>query len=318
MSNHLQLSQLLLRQLDRHPIRALAEAELVSFGDAFAGFRQASLLRYRRPEDDLDLCRTDFAENGALVVEGVTTSGHRWLDIDFGALGAQARRAGGLAGPPFESLSDRVIHLGQLLGDVHRRVFYLVRLLSDANALNIALALKGRSSGARPVIVTPVQRALGLDVGRRLELEGIPVVAAINLLDEHAAVPIALRLADAGLPAQRPPDALEIDEHVGKALFHRQPLDLEPRHFRVLVALAREASTDCGIVPADALLEALADGKDQDQQPQPEQVAVAVSRIRAVLRAAAGASRDGKGQVVRNDRKGGYALTVEKRKVFVD
>ncbi len=226
------------------------------------------MLRYRRAEDDLDLCRTSFGDNGELVVEGATSDGHRWLDIDFGAVGAQARRAAGLAGPPLEKLSDRVLHLGQLPGDVHRRAFYLVRLLGDANALDIALALKGRSSGTRPVIVTPVQRDLALDVGRRLELEEIAVVAAISLLDEQAAVPIALRLVDAGLPKQRPPDALEIDEHAATALFHRQLLDLEPRHFRVLVALAREASTDCGIVPPDALLEELAKGKDLNEQPQ--------------------------------------------------
>ena len=318
MSSHFQLSQLLLQQLDRHPIRPLKEADVASFGDALADFRQASMLRYRRAEDDLDVCRGSFTDYGDLVVESVTPDGHRWLDIDYDAVSVQARRAGGLTGPPVERLSDRVIHLGQLPGDVHRRAFYLVRLLTDANALDVALALRGRSNGTRPVIVTPVERALALDIGRRLELEGIPVVAAASLLDEQAAVPIALRLADAGLPEQRPPDALEINEHAGKALFHRQPLDLEPRHFRVLVALALEASTDCGIVPADALLEALADGKDQDKQPQPEQVTVAVSRIRAVLHAAAGTSRDGQGQLFRNDRKGGYALKVEKRKVFVE
>lgn len=276
------------------------------------------MLRYRRPEDDLDLCRTDFSDNGELVIEGTTAGEHRWLDIDFGAVGAQARRVAGLAGPPIERLSDRVLHLGQLPGDVHRRAFYLVRLFGDANALNIALALKGRSSGTRPVIVTPVARELALDVGRRLELEGIPVVAAIGLLDEEATVPVALRLTEAGIPEQRPPDALEVDEHAGTALFHRQLLDLEPRHFRVLVSLAREASTDCGIVPADALLEEIAKGKDQDQQPQQEQVAVAVSRIRAALRAAAGTSPDSKRQMFRNNRQGGYALTIEKHRVFVD
>lgn len=318
MSSHLQLSQLLLRQLDRHPIRALPEAELAPFGEALAAFRQAGILRYRRQEDDIDLCRTEFGDNGELIVEGNTSDGHRWLDIDFGAVGAQARRAAGLVGPPLERLSDRALHLGQLPGDIHRRAFYLVRLFTNANALDIALALKGRSSGTRPVIVTPVARELVLDVGRRLELEGIPVVPAIGLLDEEAAVPVLLRLAEAGIPEQRPPDSLEIDEHTGTALFHRQPLDLEPRHFRVLVALAREASTDCGIVPADALLEELAKGKDQDRQPQQEQVAVSISRIRAALRIAAGGSTDSKRQLVRNDRQGGYALTIEKRRVFVD
>ncbi|WP_165585578.1 hypothetical protein [Roseococcus sp. SYP-B2431] len=318
MSSHLHLSRLLLRQLDRHPIRALPEAELASYGEAFADFRQAGMLHYRRPEDDLDLCRTGFGDNGELIVEGITAGGHRWLDIDFSAVGAQARRAAGLAGPPLERLSDRVLHLGQPPGDVHRRAFYLVRLFTNANALDIALALKGRSSGTRPVIVTPVARDLALDVGRRLELEGIPVVAAIGLLDEEAAVPVALRLTEAGIPQERPPDALEIDEHAGAALFHRQPLDLEPRHFRVLVALGREASTDCGIVPADALLEELAKSKDQDRQPQQEQVAVSISRIRAALRTAAGTSADSEGQTVRNDRQGGYALMIEKRRVFVD
>lgn len=318
MSSHLQLSRLLLRQLDRHPIRALPEAELAPFGDAFTAFRQAGMLRYRRPEDDLDLCRTGFGDNGELVIEGITSGGHRWLDIDFGVVGAQMRRATGLVGPPLERLSNRVLHLGRPPGDVHRRAFYLVRLFGNANALDIALALKGRSSGIRPVIVTPVARDLALDVGRRLELEGIPVVAAIGLLDEEAVVPLALRLAGAGIPEQRPPDALEIDEHAGTALFHRKALDLEPRHFRVLIALAREASTDRGIVPADALLEELAKSKDQDRQPQQEQVAVSISRIRAALRTAAGTSADSEGQMVRNDRQGGYALTIEKRRVFVD
>jgi len=316
LSNHLRLSQLLLRQLDRHPIRALADAEVNSFGEALAAFRQAGLLRYRRAADDFDSCSIAVAENGELVIEGETPSGQRWLDIDFRSVGVQARRAAGLVGPPLERLNDRIIHLGQLPGDTHRRVFYFVRLLNDANALDVALALKGRSSAALPIIVTPGTRELALDIGRRLELEGITVASAINLLDEEAPAPIALKLADVGLPKQVPPDALEIDEYARTAHFHRTTLDLEPRHFRMLVVLAREASTDGGIVPADDLLAAVAEGKDEDQQPQPEQVAVAASRIRKALRAAAGMQPDDKRELLKNDRKGGYALAIDKRKTL--
>jgi hypothetical protein len=318
LSSHLQLSQLLLRQLDRHPIRALTEADLVPFADALAACRQANMLRYRRSEDDLDLCSIDFTDSGDVALEGITPGGHRWLDIDFEAVGAQARRAAGLTGPPLEKLSDHIIHLGQFANDIHRRTFYLVRLLTDTNALNVALALKGRSSKSHPVILTPTRRELALGVSRRLELEGIPVVAAIELLAEKAATPIALRLAEVGLSDQRPADALEVNDYAKTSLFHGQPLNLEPRHFRVLVALAREASTDCGFVPADVLLQELADGRDPDEQPQQEQVAVAISRIRAELRAAAGRPPNSRVQMLRNDRQGGYALTIEKKRVFVD
>ncbi len=287
-----------------------------SSGEAFAAFRQAGVLRYRRAADDLDLCSIAVADDGELVVEGEASGGHRWLDIDFRSVGMLVRRTAGLVGPPLERLNDRIIHLGQLPGDIHRRVFYLVRLLNDANALDVALALRGRSSGTLPVIVTPMTRDLALDVGRRLELEGITVASAIDLLDEQAAVPMALNLADVGLPKQAPPDALEIDEHAQTAHFHRVRLELEPRHFRMLVILAREAATDGGIVPPDDLLAALAEGKDEDHQPQPEQVTVAASRIRKALRDAAGMQPDGKRVLLKNDRKGGYALAMDKRKVL--
>lgn len=311
------LCSLLLQRLDRHPIRALTTADVEPFGDAVAEYRRLNLLRYRRAPDELDLVSVTIGEHGDAVVDSDVYDGSRWLDVDFRAVGLQIRRSSGLAGPPVERLSDKVIHLGQFPDDPHRRVFYLVRLLTDANVIELASSLKGRTGTAFPVILTPTPRQFALDIGRRMALEGVVIAAASDLLDDHATLPLTLKLAAVGLPAELPPGALEISEHSSTARYHRKLLRLEPRDFRVLVELAREAGSDGGFVPGDDLLTALAEGKAYDALPQGEQVTVSVSRLRTALGAAAGLERPAAQKLIQNDRKGGYKLAIEPAKIFL-
>jgi DNA-binding winged helix-turn-helix (wHTH) protein len=311
----LRLCSLLLQQLDHHPIRAITAADVEPFGDAVAEYRRLDLLRHRRAPDELDLISITIGEQGDAVIDSDAHDGSRWLDVDFRTVGLQIRRASGLAGPPVERLSDKVIHLGQFPDDSHRRVFYLVRLLTDANAIELAMSLKGRTGSASPVILTPTPRHLSLDITRRIALEGVAIAAASDLLDDRAALPLALALAPVGLPAELPPDALEISVHAHTARFHGKPVKLEPRDFRALVELAREAGSDGGFVSAQDLLAAIAEGKAHDAQPQGEQVAASVSRLRSALGAAAGLDRPAAQRLIVNDRKGGYKLAIEREKI---
>ncbi|MCQ4159220.1 hypothetical protein NON00_04695 [Roseomonas sp. GC11] len=308
---------MLLQRLDQHPIRALTADDIAPFRDAVADYRRLGVLRYRRAPDDLDLVSITIDEHGNAMVAGGAQEGIRWLDIDFRAVGWQIRRSAGLAGPPVERLSDKVVHLGQFPDDPHRRVFYLVRLLTDANVIELVSSLKGRSSTAWPVILTPTPRQFALDIGRRIALEGVAIAAASDLLDEQAALPLVLKLAAIGLPTELPPDALEMSEHSATARYHRRGLKLEPRDFRVLAELAREAASDGGFVPGDDLLAALAAGQACDALPQVEQVTVSVSRLRTALAAAAGLERPAAQKLIQNDRRGGYRLAIEPGKIFL-
>lgn len=308
---------LLLQQLDQHPIRAISAADVAPFGDAVVEYRRLQLLRFRRAPDDLDLSFVTVSEHGDAVIESDAHDGSRWLDVNFRAVGLQIRRSSQLAGPPLEKLSDKVIHLGQFADDPHRRVFYFVRLLTDANAIELAISLKGRAGSASPVILTPTARHLGLDITRRITLEGVTIAAASELLDDEATSPLTLVLAPVGMPVELPPDALEISEHGCRARYHRKMLKLEPRDFRVLLELAREAGTDGGFVPGEDLLTALAEGKVHDALPQGEQVTGSVSRLRNALGSAAGLERAAAQKLIQNDRKGGYRLAIEPGKIFL-
>jgi hypothetical protein len=311
------LCSLLLQRLDHDPIRAITEAEIEPFGDAVAEYRRLQLLRYRRPPDELDLLLFTFGDEGDAVVESDTHDGSRWLDVDFRAVGQQIRRSSGLGGPPVERLSDKVIHLGQFPDDAHRRVFYLVRLLTDGNAVELASSLKARTASASAIILTPTSRQFSMDIARRIALEGVTIVAASDYLDDQATMPLALQLASVGVAMELPADALEISEHTRAACFHGKFVKIEPRDFRVLVELAREAGTDGGIVPAQVLLEAIAEGKTPDELPQQEQVGASVSRLRLALGGAAGLGRHMAQGLIVNERKAGYRLAIEPNKIFL-
>lgn len=306
---------LLLQRLDQYPIRAISAAEVERFGDAIAEYRRLQLLRFRRAQDELDLIFVTIGEQGDAVIESDAPDGSRWLDVDFRTVGLQIRRASGLAGPPVERLSDKVIHLGQFPDDPYRRVFYLVRMLTDANAIELASSLKGRTGSASPVILTPTSRNFSLDIARRIALEGVAIAAASDLLDDQATLPLALRLASVGLPPEVPPDGLEISVHARTARFHGKPVRLEPRDFRALVELTREAGSDGGFVSVQDLLVAIAEGKADDALPQGEQAAASVSRLRNALGSAAGLERAAAQKLIQNDRKGGYRLAIEPGKI---
>lgn len=311
------LCSLLLQRLDHHPIRAITAADVEPFGDAVAEYRRLQLLRFRRSPDELDLISITVGEQGDAVIESDAHDGSRWLDVDFRTVGLQIRRASGLAGSPVERLSDKVIHLGQFADDPHRRVFYLVRLLTDANAVELALSLKGRTGSASPVLLTPTPRHLSLDITRRIALEGVAIASASDLLGDQTTLPLALTLASVGVPAELPPDALEISVHAQTVRFHGKPIKPEPRDFRVLTELAREARSDGGFVPGDDLLTALAEGASPDALPQGEQVAVSVSRLRNALGSAAGLERTAAQKLVENNRKGGYRLAIAPEKILL-
>ena len=168
-----------------------------------------------------------------------------------------------------------------------------------------------------PVILTPTPRPLNLDIARRIALEGVTIAAASDLLDDQATFPLALCLASVGVPMELPPDALEISVYARTARFHGKPVTLEPRDFRLLVELAREAITDGGFVPADDLLAALAEGRAHDAQPQNEQVAASISRLRMALGSAAGLGRAAAKKLIENNRQGGYKLAIDPKQIFL-
>jgi DNA-binding response OmpR family regulator len=312
---------LLLRQLDRHPVRALSACTVQHAIHLVDDLRRRGILRYRPPLDEGDLMTAELAddEEVELRVEGEVCSDERTLDIDVRALALEIRRCSGLGGSALEVLNSKVIRLGSLPARPYPCTFYLVRLLDDRTALDIALSVKGRNGDGRVVLVSPTSRELRPDIMRRLAAEGIELVSAEDRVACAEGLHLQLALHDLVEPTtdQVPADALEIDKHAQRAFFHGHELRLEPRDYRVLARLAAEVDAGGAPVPNEDLLAALAGSDDPNRQPQEEQVASSVTWLRKVLCAAGGyPATDGK-VLLRNQPGRGYLLSPPGQRIWV-
>ncbi|HUE95488.1 MAG TPA: hypothetical protein VMN39_02460, partial [Longimicrobiaceae bacterium] len=295
------LCRLLLQRSDRHPIARIDDEDLKGFDPGLVRrfLQQGLLIRQEWPADG-DGMVFQQVEGGfaALSIDGehetvsLAPDALRQFEIDFVGIGAQIRASSQLTGAPVEALGPRVIWLGAMGTGSRRREFYLVRALRARNALDVALAVKGRSAARGLVLITPTERDLPNSVLKQLGAEAIEMIAAADALDEHATEPFTLTLPTAfssTTPEPGDEERLVIDAEGMRATFDGVGLDLRRREFAVLKLLAIELTGENGIVRRD-LISATIREVTRNEDANEEQVDKAISLLRKALGAAARAT----------------------------
>lgn len=317
----LDLLCLVLQRIDRHPIGEVDRAEVEGFSEAELNrLLEHRILVQRAPLEELDGCPVQwlggkpflFDLEGARPPEEIDPRLLTTYEIDLSALCGTLRRANQLVGPPIEELSDRAYFLGHRGSGRRRRSLCLARLLQDSNVLDTLYLLRGHISAGQLVLLTSNVVELRRPTLRSLAAENAVIVPIPEALaTSNSAEPFALNI-----PVQMDTEAdalasarLRLDTGNQIAMLNGKEVDLTPREFDVLVALANEAKEGAGFVPRDDLLTIIeAHRRDDDRTAGPRDLENAISRIRRALSAAAGLPSSEGSQIIQSRRRGGYRL----------
>jgi hypothetical protein len=293
-ANATELVRLLLRQSDRHPIRAIGAADLKLHDPGFIrSLRICGILVEREDlRDDGDQV-FQVVEGGLVVVDPETGACERHddaldvrtFDIDIAALCRAIREQSGLAGPGPAALSARVWRLGRYEGHGRAAEVCLVRRLREDTAQEIVDHVRGAIDSEAPVALIGLGSCdLPTAVARQLDGLRMTVTRAEDLLRDDPDRPLALDLGRIRVPTgPHAPDArLQIDRIGRRAIFEGVELDVEPRDFDAFVLLAEEAVAAGGWVPKDSLAATLQASTGRESNP--EQVDRCMNRLRDAFR----------------------------------
>jgi DNA-binding response OmpR family regulator len=162
------------------------------------------------------------------------------------------------------------------------------------------------------VLLTPNVVELRRPTSRSLAVENAVIVPIRDAL----AASDSAELFALNIPVQIDTDAdalasarFRLDAGNKIATLDGKEVDLTPREFDVLVALANEAKEGAGFVPRDDLLTIIeAHRRDDDRTAGPRDLENAISRIRRALTVAAGLPSSEGSQIIQSRRRGGYRL----------
>lgn len=326
------LIRLLLRQMDRHPPRALDGVDLAD-ADPRLVERLLSdrVLTEEPPLQDIgpsqrsqdDLPRPIWRRGGealAFSIEGgaepeqIDPRELVHYSIDVIQLCRALRNDNQLTGSGPEVLSPRTVLIGWKSGVGGRRAVVLCRLLRDSNAYEDVHMLTSRLNADHLMLITPTQRTLAVDVSNSLRDRGIEIVPADLAMLGAAGRPFALQMEgwSPSVPSVSDPTiALLIDTRGQRAFFFSHELELPLREFKVLVELAK-AFTSGGYVSYDRLYCVMyPESGEGEARAYDEQVTDAVSRVRVTLKKTARAAGRPIGKIIENKRKFGYRLAHE-------
>lgn len=317
----LDLLCLVLQRIDRHPIGEVDGAEVGGFSEAELNrLLEHRILVQRTPLEELDGCPIQwlggkpflFDLEGERPPEEIDPRLLTTYEIDLPALCGTLRRANRLTGPPMEELSDRAYFIGHHGSGRRRRSLCLARLLQDGNVLDTLYVLRGHIAAGQLVLLTPRVVELRRPTMRSLAAENaiiVPIPEALATSNSAEAFALAIPMqvdtdADALASAR-----LRLDTDNKVAMLDGKEVDLTPREFDVLVALANEAKVGAGFVPRDDLLTIIeAHRRDDDRTAGPRDLENAISRIRRALTAAAGLPSSEGTQIIQSRHRGGYRL----------
>ncbi|UOM36623.1 hypothetical protein [Acuticoccus sp. I52.16.1] len=288
------LVRLLLRQSDRHPIRAIGATELGSYDPTIVrSFRNLGILIEREDLRDDGLNIFHLVGDALVTVDAETgecerhedTLDVRTFDIDIAALCRAIREQSELVGPGPTLMSSRVWRLGR--HDRHGRSaeICLVRRLREDTAQEIVDHLRGAIDGEVPIALIGLGSSnMPTAVTRQLEVLRIAVARAEDLLGDCPDRPFALDLDRIRVPTapQSKTSRLQIDRIGRRALFDGVELDVEPRDFDSLVLLAEEAVAAGGWVPREGLSATLQ--ASTRRVGNPEQADRCINRLRDSFR----------------------------------
>lgn len=325
-ASHAALCRLLLQRSDRHPIGSIDGGDLAAFDpQAVYHFIRAGLLVQR--ENLTDAGDVVFQSVGGRTV-GVSVVGDgetavvpekalQQFEIDFRRLCEAIRKANKLEGR-IQAIDASVVCLGGLGKGSRRREFYVVRALQARNAINVALAVKGRAAGGAVVVLTPTDRQLPGDVIKRLAADQITLAAIAEILKEDAGDPFTLVLPQTAIATSPTADnqRLVIDTQGTRATFDGQDVTLRPREFHVLSLLAIELTDQNGFVSRDRISATIREVTKNDDANE-EQVEKSVSLLRNALAAAGELGVEQRAKIIETKRKVGYRLILPPEQVRV-
>lgn len=221
-------------------------------------------------------------------------------------------RAAALADRP-EQVSPSLWRLGHITGG---RVLVLATTSSAVRGLGAFDRLRAIDKSARFIVIAAVTSAMDASL---LAERGIDLVQPEEaFLRSEPGQPIRLNLERliAGT-ASSDPDLLEINPMALAATFGGRAIQLEPRDFRVLHVLVREADDGDAAATRDDLYLALV-GKDHAKAPVgDEQVDKAISRIRRTLCEARGHPRSMGTKLIIAIRGHGYRLVTATIRILI-
>jgi DNA-binding winged helix-turn-helix (wHTH) protein len=317
----LDLLDLVLQRLNRHPIGALNGVDMDTFGSEALKFLLERQILVQQPMlEELDGWPVQwigtkpflFDLDADRAPEEVDLRLLTLYEINVLALCRALRRANQLAGPPVAELAEGAYFIGHRGSGKRRRSLCLVRLLRDDRALEMIHLLRGHIATGQLVVLTPNVVQLHRLTLRSLATEGALVVSVPDaLVTSASAAPFTLDIpmqldADAGLAASA---RLRLDTGNRIATLDGGEVALTPREFDVLVALANEAKEGVGFVPRGDLLTIIeAHRRDDDRTAGPRDLENAISRTRRALAKAAGLPSSEGIQIIQSRRGEGYRL----------
>jgi DNA-binding response OmpR family regulator len=318
--SHVRLARLLLQRSDRHPPGCIDGGDLVPVDlAAVDGFVRLRLLVEREPPAEADGGMLQKAGDrwistsvdGDTETRPIDANALKQFDIDLLELCRQLRRANGWQGSSVERLGPRAFWLGAIGTGSRRRVFVLVLAMRDENAVDTALAIRGRADAGNVAILTPTERNLSTGVLKRLAAERVQVLPITEMLDDDAVEPLTLRIPRALSSAAdaSAEERLVVDVQGTRAWFDGKDVDVRAREFAVLTLLAIELMDQDGFVTRDAIFSSQREATG-NEDAQEEQIEKSVSLLRAALAKAGGMTRRQGGSLIKVKRNVGYRLNL--------
>ena len=314
------LVRLLLRQSDRHPIRAIGAVELEAYHPRFVrSLRNLGILTDRENLRDDGAAVFQIVDDSLVVIDPETGECERHedapdvqtFDIDIASLCRAMREQSGLRGPGPSAISEWVWRLGRHEGHGRAAEICLVRRLREETAQQIVDHVRGAIDSEAPVALISLGSSdIPTAVARQLEILRMTVAPARDLLLDDPHRPFALDLDRIRAPAgpQATDARLQIDRIGRRVLFEGHELDVEPRDFSAFVLLAEEAAAAGGWVLRDSILAALQSSTGRENYP--EQVDRCINRLRAAFRNLSGANEVPKNGLIETKPKVGYRLVL--------
>ena len=293
-ANAAELIRLLLRQSDRHPIRAIGAAELEPYDPRFVrSLRNLGILADREDQRDDGTAVFQVVGDELIVVDPETGECERYddaldiqsFDIDIAALCRAIREQSGLKGPGPVAISARIWRIGRHEQHGRTAEICLVRRLREENSQEIVDHVRGAIDSETPVALISLGDCdLPTAVARQLDGLRLTVTRALDLLRDDPDRPFALDLGRVRVPtAQQAPDArLQIDRIGRRVIFEGIEIDIEPRDFDAFALLAEEAMAAGGWVSKEALAATLQASTGRESNP--EQVDRCINRLRDAFR----------------------------------
>jgi hypothetical protein len=293
-ANAAELIRLLLRQSDRHPIRAIGAAELEPYDPRFVrSLRNLGILADREDERNDGIAVFQVVGDELIVVDPETGECERYddaldiqsFDIDIAALCRAIREQSGLKGPGPVAISARIWRIGRHEQHGRTAEICLVRRLREETAQEIVDHGRGAIDTETPVALIGLGDCdLPTEVARQLDGLRLTVARAVDLLRDDPDRPFALDLGRVRVrTGQRAPDArLQIDRIGRRVIFEGIEIDIEPRDFDAFALLAEEAMAAGGWVSKEALAATLQASTGRESNP--EQVDRCINRLRDAFR----------------------------------